>query len=246
MAPAAGTFPPTAPAFRRKNPRWKQRASGPHRRKRTQAEGAAARALGPSAGAGGGCPAGKRRSPVTASTEAGQGGPRRGRREAPTIFPPPHPDRAGGGLPEKAAAGRTRQQSEGEVDPGPAPLSPYALGAGSGWKAKCAAERQGAAGSGGRRLQSPPRQRTDAAATAAAPGASAPRSARPAAAITAAVRGHRRCRRRVPKRRGPAQASLLASSRRRTDQSEAALPWVGGWGVMKSLLRVRGRHAVVA
>lgn len=116
------------------------------------------------------------------------------------------------------------------MDPGPAPLSPYALGAGSGWKAKCAAERQGAAGSGGRRLQSPPRQRTDAAATAAAPGASAPRSARPAAAITAAVRGHRRCRRRVPKRRGPAQASLLASSGRRTDQSEAALPWVGGWG----------------
>lgn len=75
--------------------------------------------------------------------------------------PPSRRGRQGG------TGGRARLRPARGMDPGPAELSPYSVGAGSGWKAKCAAARRGAPGSGARRPQSP--------------AGSAARSARPAA-----------------------------------------------------------------
>lgn len=94
---------------------------------------------------------------------------------------------------EAVATGRTRRQREVEAGPrgGPRPaaLSPYSLGGGSGWKAKCATVRRGAPGSGARRPQSP--------------AGSAARSAHPATAIAAMPV---RRRQRLLKRRGPGPA----------------------------------------
>lgn len=112
------------------------------------------------------------------------------------------------------------------MDPGPAALSPYSLGAGSGWKAKCAAARRGAPGSGARRPQSP--------------AGSAARSARPAAAAIAAMPG-------PPPPAGSKEAGsrtglpLAGAAGARTNQRPLRGGWrsgrEGGEGVM---LRARG------
>lgn len=191
-----GTSPPTAQGFPWNTRRWKGRGRSGGKAP-SPPPGVSPPALGPAAAA----PLGKSRWRLGG---AGQGGPRGQTREAPTHVPPSppppaiRPTPAERGPPPRRGrrrrrggpGSRARVSPARGVDPGPAPLSPYALGAGSGWKAKCAADRREAWGSGGRRLQSPPRRST---AAAAAPEASAPRSANasPAAAIAAAIRGRR-------------------------------------------------------